>query len=91
MVVAAALARTMVGRPRPSNPLAWALALASGADLGHERRRRPLHAWLDWSSRPPRSAWGWRQRRGQGALWLAVGAAAVPLLVGASAFGWDFD
>jgi hypothetical protein len=34
--------------------------------------------------------WGWTDRRGLGAVWLAAGLAAVPLLTGAWAFGWDF-
>ena len=90
VVVAAALARTMLGRPRPSNPVAWALALATGATWatnavgGHFTIAGLVVAGAALG-------WGWHQRRAQGALWLAVGAAAVPLLVGAAAFGWDFD
>jgi hypothetical protein len=89
-LVAVALARTMGGRPRTTHPLAWVLALASGTTWatnavgGHFTGAGLLVAVAALG-------WGWRQRHGQGALWLAVGAAAVPLLVGAWAFGWDFD
>ena len=78
-----------VGRGR-RNPLAWGLALASGATWatnavgGHFTVAGTVVA-------AGRLGWGWRHRRDQGALWLAVGLAAVPLLAGAWAFGWDFD
>jgi hypothetical protein len=89
VVVAAALARTMVGRPRTTHPVAWALALASGATwatnaVGGQLTVGGLVVAV------AAAGWGWRQRHGQGALWLAVGAAAVPLLAGAWVFGWHF-
>ena len=70
--------------------MAWGLALATGATWatnavgGHFTLAGLVVAVAALG-------WGWRQRRAQGALWLAVGATAVPLLVGAAAFGWDFD
>ena len=90
VLVAAALARTMAQRPRPAHPVAWLLALATGATWATNAVGGQFTlAGLVVAAAA--LAWGWRQREGQGALWLAVGAAAVPLLVGAGAFGWDFD
>jgi len=90
VLVAVALARTMAARPRSTHPLAWVLALATGGTwatnaVGGHFTVAGLAVALAGL------AWGWRERRGLGALWLAVGLAAVPLLAGAWAFGWDFD
>lgn len=90
VLVASALARTMAQRPRTAHPVAWALAAASGGTwatnaVGGQLTVGGLVVAVValW--------WGWRHRHQQGALWLAVGTAAIPLLVGAWAFGWDFD
>ena len=42
-LVAAALARTMLGRPRPTQPAGLGAGPRDRRDLGHERRRRALH------------------------------------------------
>jgi hypothetical protein len=89
-LVAASLARGMARRPRSTHPLAWPLALATGATWATNAVGGQFTlAGLVLGSAA--IGWGWRERDGLGVLWLAVGLVAVPLLGGAWVFGWDFD
>ena len=89
MVVAAALARTMLGRPRPTHPLAWALALATGATWatnavgGHFTVAGLVVAVAALG-------WGWRQRTARAPCGSPWARRPFRCWSAPAAFGWDF-
>lgn len=79
VVVAAALTRTTSDRPPTTQPVAWLLAVASGATWATNADGAGMNA-AGLVVAAAAVVWGWRQRRTQSSLWVAVGLAALLLL-----------